>query len=127
MTSTAPTLHPVAERGVSEDSFDAYVVAEIRAQMSRPDLRRGMVRMTQQDLADATDGLTVEAIGRKLRLESHVYLGDLVQMAEALGIEGWAILQAASMRKRLADAVTPHDPPLRDQVLEGPGGLPVIQ
>jgi transcriptional regulator with XRE-family HTH domain len=125
-------VQPMAARRTihDEDSVDFYVIAEIRVAMLRAELQRAMAgevdsKFTVAELADMIDGMTAEQLGRRFRGESGVTLNDLERLAEALEIEPWALLRAALMRKRNALGTPPKQ--LRDQVIEGPGGLPIIQ
>ena len=113
------------------NSVDHYLVVELRIQMARFGLRRmesGEApdpTFTMAEYAFMVEGMTAEQLGRRFRGESAVTLNDLEKIAEALGIQPWALLKAAIQRKREALGVDPG--PLRDQVIEGPTGQPIIQ
>jgi hypothetical protein len=123
----------MAARRVIHDanSVDHYVIVEIKIQIARMGLQRMEAgeapdpTFTMAELADLVEGMTAEQLGRRFRGESAVTLNDLEKIAEALGIQPWALLRAAIQRKREALGVDPG--PLRDQVIEGPTGQPIIQ
>lgn len=134
MTAGAPNLIPMARRThVSTQSLDAYVVGEIRAAMARADAERVVSpeftgsRFTVAELAELTKGhLNAEQLGRRFRGETGLTLDDVDVLGAALGVEGWALLKAATMRRRIDAGESPTGG-LRERVSRGPGGLPVIQ
>lgn len=127
MADVATTVHHMAH---DAHGLDRFVVIEIKAQMAREAATRAAEglehsRFTLNELADLTAGMSVDQVGRRLRGETEFTLDDLEVIAEALGIEPFALLKAALMRKRKALGTAPKR--LRDQVIEGPAGLPTIQ
>ena len=133
MNAGRPNVRDVAARRVIQDanSVDHYVIVEVKIQIARMGLQRMEAgeapdpSFTMTELADLIEGMTAEQLGRRFRGESAVTLNDLEKLAEALGIQPWALLKAAILRKREALGIDPG--PLRDQVIEGPSGSPTIQ
>lgn len=114
-----------------ESSLDYWVIAELRIQMARAGMQRFEAgesddpAFTVAELADLVKGISAEQLRRRFRSEASVTLNDLEELSEALGIEPWALLKAALMRKRSALGLDPGR--LRDQVIEGRAGFPTVQ
>lgn len=131
MDEQGSSVETVVRRAVSHgpDTLDWHVWREIETQMSFVSFERTQAgearpRFTIVELAEAT-GLTEDQLGRRKRGVSGFTLDDVYHIAEALGVEPHALIRAAVMRLR-AEMKTPPKR-LRDQVLEGPAGLPTIQ
>lgn len=114
-----------------ESSLDYWVIAELKIQMARAGMQRFEAgeaddpAFTVAELADLVPSISAEQLRRRFRWEASIALNDLEELAEALGMEPWALLKAALMRKRMALGLNPGR--LRDQVIEGPAGFPTVQ
>lgn len=131
MAEEMSNLQSMAARRVMHDerSLDYHIVAELEVQMARLAFERATAgeknpQVSRAELADMA-GVPAEGLRRRFRGEANFTMDDLERLSEALGVEPWAMLKAALMRKRKTLGSAPKR--LRDQVIEGPAGLPTIQ